>query len=56
MTTLLAVVTFGFTARSIQWAAIRVRAAGYLLVVMIEGAWARRSRWPECVEQARRDV
>jgi hypothetical protein len=36
--------------------AIMARAAGYLLVQMAEGAWARRTRWAECEERARREA
>lgn len=56
MSVFLCAVAFGFTARSIQWVALRARAAGFLLAEMAEGAWQRRTRWRECVERARREV
>ena len=43
-------------ARQMQRVIVYGRAAGMLARAMAEGAWARRSRWTECVERARRDV
>lgn len=35
---------------------VYLRAAGYLLGEMADGAWARRGRFDECVERARREA
>lgn len=38
----------------IQRGVVLMRAAGFLIAEMIEGAKLRVARWPECVERARR--
>lgn len=40
--------------RVIVDACVFVRAARLMAAEMARGAWARRSRWPECKERAKR--
>ena len=42
--------------RSAASGVIRVLAATYLIREMAKGAWARRDRWRECLDRARREV
>lgn len=41
---------------AVQRGVILLRAAGYLLGEMADGAWARRNRWRECEERVRREA